>query len=323
MIKSINYPYFTVENSTIISGEDLKNLRKFYAPILGPNAIILYEYLRDLAINEGSEMAFHDYDSMTYMLKLSIKELNDARIMLEAVSLLSTYIDEMNRKTFFVVEKPLDGKGFKMNLILANKLLNIVGKQNFERLVGRPKNRSLARAINLYDSSARYEDVFDTGEDFSLLDDNNHDEDLNVNTQELNVLVQEKIDLNTFEYPNIYEAILKTDSREFFGQIQGQIPTNNIIELIKNSRLAGFSDPCINLILFYANEVNGKINFNYVNQIIRDLIKKEIFLFEPLENYIDKLIRSRNDVVVSRKDLYKATYLAGLNREDKLLDGSY
>ncbi|TQC51492.1 DNA replication protein DnaD [Mycoplasmopsis mucosicanis] len=324
MIKNIIYPYFTVENSSIIAGEDLKNLRKFYAPILGANAILLYEYLRDLAIHEGSDSGFHDYDSVTYMLKMSLKDLNEARIMLEAVSLLSTYIDNFNRKTFFIIEKPLDRKGFKTNLILANKLLKIVGKQNYDRLIGKDKNIPLTKTINLYDSSARYEDVFDADDDFSLLDiDDNHMNNKNINTQEMNTFVQEKIDLNTFEYRNIYEAILKTDSREFFGQIQGQIPTESIINLIKDSREVGFSDPCINLIFFYSSEVNGKINYQYVSKIIQDLIKKEIFLFEPLEIYIDSLIKHKNGGLVNRKDLYKATYLAGLKLGDSKYDGSY
>lgn len=100
MYKSITYPYFSVENSTIISGEDLKNLRKFYAPILGAHAILLYEYLRDLAIQDGNEIGFYDYDSITYMLKMDIKDVNNARTMLEALSLLTTYVDNRNRKTF-------------------------------------------------------------------------------------------------------------------------------------------------------------------------------------------------------------------------------
>ncbi|MBU4689662.1 DnaD domain protein [Mycoplasma zalophidermidis] len=322
MLKNIIYPYFTVENSSIIAGEDLKNLRKFYAPILGPNAILLYEYFRDLAINETNEVGFHDYDSITYMLKIDLKALNDARIMLESVSLLSTFIDEFNRKTLFVIEKPLDRKGFKLNLILANKLLNIIGKQNFERLIGKDRNHYLSKAKYLLEVSAGYQDVFNESEDYSLINDNSIDVNTqDLDTKEINIGVQEKIDLNTFEFPNIYEAILKTDSRVFFGQIQGQIATTKIIDLIKDSRSCGFSDPCINLIFFYANEVNGKINYQYVNKIIKDLIRKEIFSFEPLENYLDALIKMKNNVVVTKKDLYKATYLSNVTKEENIMDG--
>lgn len=210
-----------------------------------------------------------------------------------------------------------------MNLILANKLLKIVGKENYDRLINRKRNYKLARAIELLDSSARYEDVFDAGEDFDILSNSFEFNEEAMNTQVMNELVQEKIDLNTFEYPNVYEAILKTDSRSFFGQIQGQIPTAEIINLIKDASDKGFSYQCINLIFFYANEVNGKINYQYVKKIIKDLIAKNIYDFNPLEKYIDSLIRQRNNVIVSKKDLYKATYITSLERQQNDMNRSH
>lgn len=318
MLKNLNYPFFTIETTSFIASEDLKNLRKFYAPILGSNAIVLYEYLRDLAISGDQGSGFHDYDSITYMLKMNINELNDARIKLEAVSLLETHIDDLNRKTLFALEKPLDKKGIRLNSILANKLMKIIGKQNYDRLIGFDQQKLFRRAGRLYEITASYEDVFDTEEDLSLVEFINKPNNNPVDTVEISLSTQEKIDLNTFEFPNIYEAILKTDSRVFFSQIQGQIATTKIVDLIKEARTAGFSDPCINLVFYYANEMSGKIDFRYVNKIIKDLIKKELFVFEPLEKYLDSLMKNTKNFVVTKKDLYKATYYNLLEKAESI-----
>ncbi|WP_027120754.1 replication initiation and membrane attachment family protein [Mycoplasmopsis lipofaciens] len=317
MIQNIYYPFFTIQNKTTIAGSDLKNLRKFYAPILGSDAILLYEYFRDLYISNESETGFYDYDSLTYLLNMDVKRLNDARIKLESVSLISTFIDEMNKKTLFVIEKPLDSVGFKKNLILANKLINIIGKQNFERLAGKERNVYLSKAEHLFDASAKYDEVFDNDDIFNYYSSHEIDSS-SLNTQQINIEIQEKLDLNNFEFPNIYEAILKTDSRFFIPRLNGQIVSERIISLIKEARESGMTDPCLNLIFFYANEVNGKIVFNYIKKIVFDLIKKEIFSFELIEKYLDSLLKYKNNVAVSKKDLYKASYLESLKKTDDI-----
>ncbi|WP_029513152.1 DnaD domain protein [Mycoplasmopsis primatum] len=321
MLKSLNYPFFTVQNSASISSVDLKNLRKFYAPILGSEAILLYEYLRDLTHVETHEANFFDFDSFTYLLNMDIKVLNNARIKLESVALLNTLIDEYNRKTVFILEKPLDGVGFRKNLLLANKLIKTMGQQNFERLIGKEKNAYLAKAKYLLDASAKFDEVFDQDEDHAdSIDSYNSSDTLPFEldstrgeTQEINLFIQEKLDLNTFEYPNPYEAILKTDSRFFFSQISGQIPTGNIVDLIKFARSKGLSDSCINLVFYYAYETNDKINYSYVKKIVLDLINKKLFSFQHIEKHLDNLMGYKNRSTISKKELYKATYLKSLS----------
>lgn len=318
MLKNITYPIFKIQNSVSVTGSDLKNLRKFYAPILGSNAVLLYEYLRDLSYSESDDSGYYDYDSLTYLLNMDIKTLNDARIKLESVSLISTFIDEFNRKTYFVLERPLDSSSFKKNLILANKLIKIIGLQSFERLMGRERNLFLSKAKDLLDASAKYDEVFDQDNDLGFELASHEIDPSDISTTEINDEIEEKISLNTFEYPNPYEAILKTDSRYFYSQISGKLPTESIIEVIKDAREAQMSDPCINIILFYAYEMNNRINTLYVKKILCDLIKNNIFSFEAIEKYLDNLVKLKNKVLVTKKDLYKATYLENLKKEDNL-----
>ncbi|ADV34089.1 hypothetical protein [Mycoplasmopsis fermentans] len=316
MLKNIPYAFFRIKHSSSVSGEDLKNLRKFYAPILGSDAILLYEYLRDLSFSQSPETGFYDYDSLTYLLNMDVNKLNQARIKLESVSLISTFIDEFNRKTLFVIEKPLDNTGFKKNLILANKLISIIGSKNFERLVGRERNIYLSKASNLLDASASFEEVFpEPSEELTITFSHEVDSSM-IKTQEIVEEIQTKLSLNTFDYPNPYEAILKTDSRYFYSQISHKIPRQSVLDLIKESRAAGLGDPCLNLVFFYSNEINNCINTNYVGKIIKDLIKKEIFSFEAIENYLDDILKVKNRIAVSKINLYKATYLESLQRED-------
>ncbi|MBZ4195593.1 DnaD domain protein [Mycoplasma tauri] len=316
MLKKLHYPFFTVQLNTAINGEDLKNLRKFYAPILGSNSILLYEYLRDLTNISSYESGIFDFDSLTYLLNMDIKILNDARIKLESVALLSTLIDEYNRKTVFVLEKPLDSSGFRKNLLLANKLIQTMGKQNFERLMGKEKNAFLSKAKYLLDASAKFDDVFasDNNLDCEFSNSSMYEIDSrDVDTSEINFFIQEKLDLNTFEFPNPYEAILKTDSRFFFSQVSGQIPDENIVNLIKYNRSMGFHDSSINLIFYYTYESNGKIIYSYVKKVLSDLLNKNKITFEDVEKQLDLLFGNKNKSVLGKKELFKATYLQSLS----------
>ncbi len=326
MLKNIRYPFFKIKKEKGISGEDLINLRKFYTPILSTNAILLYEYLRDLSYDVINEKGMYDYESLTYLLGMNLEALNDARIKLESLSLLSTFIDEINHATIFLMEKPLDAITFKKNVLLSNKLSKIIGKKRFEHLLGENKvSLKMTNSHYLENVSAKYNDVFDENEELACLKEvlqeaKEVDHSLLGDTTEINLDIQEKLDLKNFEYDNPYEAILKTDSRYFFSQISYQIPTEGIIELIKEARQAGMIDPCINLVFFYAQEVNGKINLNYVKKIILDLIKKEVISFIALEKHLDIIMKDKNKTAVSKKDLYKLSYFENLQKSNILGD---
>lgn len=318
MISHIQYHYFSIGSTTDIHGEDLKNLRTFYTPILGSDAILLYEYLRDLYVNNTQEAGYYDYENLCTLLSMSQKQLNDARIKLESVSLLSTFIDEYNRKTMFMLDKPLNKQGFRSNLLLANKLTKIIGRQNFDKLLGLERNIYLTKTKYLVDVSAKYDDVFNIQDDLLINNLQKNDkaelDSSQLTTSEINVALQEKLELNSFQYPNPYEAILKTDSRFFYSQLTGQFPSLNIINLIKNCRDNTFNDPCINLIFYYAYESNNKIVYAYVDKIVKDFIKKGIDNFENIEKYLDQMLKAKNGSLISKKDLYKATYYQNLAR---------
>ncbi|WP_338822522.1 DnaD domain protein [Mycoplasmopsis felifaucium] len=313
MIKSLNYPFFQVQFSSSINGEDLKNLRKFYAPILGSDAILLYEYLRDLAIEPQNPTNFNDFHSLTYLINMDIDKLNEARIKLESVSLISTMIDEFNKKTLFIIEKPLDKAGLKKNIFLGNILTNAIGKHNYENLVGKDNNLYLAKLPYYSDVSAKLDDVF-INESLISNFHNSHQADSQESTQELMIEMQEKIKFDEYDFINPYEGILTLESRVFYSQITRKVPSLAITELIKEIKSRGLNDSCINLVFYYAFEVNGTINFNYVKKILLDFISKGEFIFENIEKQLDNLIKFKNKTYVSKKDLYKSTYIEHLKK---------
>ncbi|VEU75703.1 DnaD domain-containing protein [Mycoplasmopsis maculosa] len=310
MKKNINYPFFKVHINGHINSEDFKNLRKFYSPILGSNAILLYEYLKDLGSADNNEFGFYDYDSLTYLLNMEIEKINEARIKLESVSLLSTMVDELDRKTVFIIEKPLDRNSVKKNAFIGNQLIKIMGKMNFEHLLGKEKSIIINKARHLVDISAKFEDVF-------ISDDSPYDlEEVNSNlteTKEINKYIQEKIQFDTFKYSNLYESILKDDSRVFYSRMIGEEPSSNIVTLIKESRNNDFNDPCINLVFYYAFEANGKINSLYAEKIIQSLIDNKIIKFETVEKYLDDIASKKCKNFVNKKQLYKAIYVQNIN----------
>ncbi|MBD4756197.1 DNA replication protein DnaD, partial [Xanthomonas citri pv. citri] len=82
--------------------------------------------------------------------------------------------------------------------------------------------------------------------------------------------------------------------RFFFSQVSGQIPTESIVNLIKFSKNNNLSDSCINLVFYYAYDVNGRINYTYVKKIITDLINKKMFSFAQVEKHLDNLQGFKN-----------------------------
>ncbi|MGY5139718.1 replication initiation and membrane attachment family protein [Mycoplasmopsis gallinarum] len=325
MAKNIIYPYFTIEIPEGISGEDLRTLRKLYTPLLNPDAIILYEYLRDLAINTNEGVGFFDYDSLARWLCISVERLNQAREKLESVCLISTFIDKQNRKTVFHIARPLSNLAFKKNIMLSNHLLSQVGLADFQRFLNLHEQKRNSKTQYLEETSAKYQDVFEefmpdfSQNGLSELKQALKKPSRNITIENEQSKKQETL-FETFDYKNPYEAILKTEAKKFYSQISALLITNEVDEAIANARFNAFDDASINLISFYVSEISkskGKFSSKYFVSILNDLVNKEINSFDALEEYLDRVWKNKYQVSISKKELYKSAYLESLNNPEE------
>jgi replication initiation and membrane attachment protein len=122
-------------------------LHHLYQPIIGVQATALYSVL----ITEYSVMKEFNLDinhlRLTKLLQISLEQLNDARIKLEAMGLLKVYIDKNSPEVNYCYEilKPLDPDVFFNNLQFNELILTKLESYDYERT----KFMFLPRTINL------------------------------------------------------------------------------------------------------------------------------------------------------------------------------
>ncbi len=227
---------FVVVNKTVLQ-EDRKLLISLYQPLIGSTAISLYYTLWTYL--DQFEMMSNEYTHTTLLnnMMITINEMNDARVKLEAIGLIKTYVRE-DSITNFVYElySPLSAKEFLTNPVLNIALKNAVGITEFERIVEYFKLPN----INL----KKYNDITHKFSDIFLWNES-HDRSIDVlnlrNKNKGKITIISKIDLATI-FNLIPDDILNhksitRDMRDYITKIAYIYNYDNeaMVELIRNS----------------------------------------------------------------------------------------
>lgn len=124
---------YTVNMSQPFSAYDQKLLTLFYQPLIGTVAMSLYMTL--WADAERGEEPFNHYHLMN-VLSLPLKPIFEARISLEAIGLVRTYVKDQGNDRAFMYElaPPLDAKGFFEDPLLSTFLFSKIGEQAYRNL---------------------------------------------------------------------------------------------------------------------------------------------------------------------------------------------
>ena len=127
---------FIVVNKTVLHNSDRKILNLLYQPLVGNTAISLYftlwSYLEkyELMSNEWA----HNH-ILTNMM-ITVNEFDDARVKLEALGLLKTYVKKGNINSYvYELYSPLSASSFINNPLLSTALFNNIGKVEYEKLI--------------------------------------------------------------------------------------------------------------------------------------------------------------------------------------------
>ena len=125
--------HFKITLPNVLSTNERQILTLFYQPLTGAEAISLYLTLWA----EGE----HDVDEMTHyylmnVLSMSIKQVFEARIALEAIGLLRTYRKSTNDSRQFIYElvPPLDANSFFNDPLLSMFLFSKIGEYPYRKL---------------------------------------------------------------------------------------------------------------------------------------------------------------------------------------------
>ncbi|MBQ9181964.1 MAG: DnaD domain protein [Bacilli bacterium] len=151
---------FIVLNSTILNDNDRKLLIMLYQPIIGSDAISLYftlwTYLDKTEII-SKEWTHHHLISSMHM---SLNDLLNARIKLEAIGLLKTYQKKEHQVEYlYELYSPLSAKEFFESPLLYSALENNIGKIEFQNVIEYFKIPKIDKS-SYVDVSQKFKDVF-------------------------------------------------------------------------------------------------------------------------------------------------------------------
>jgi len=135
---------YIVVNKTILTDNDRKLLINLYEPIIGSSATSLYLTLWcDLDKLELMSKDFNHHHLMT-ILKLSLNDIIEAKVALEAVGLIKSYYKKGENVNSYIYElySPLSAHEFFHHPILNVVLYNNIGVNEYEILTNRYKKPS-------------------------------------------------------------------------------------------------------------------------------------------------------------------------------------
>ncbi|KUH47646.1 hypothetical protein [Mycoplasmopsis meleagridis] len=302
MDKRLTYSNFKIQYINSISGDDLKNLRKFYSPLLSSDAILLYEHLRDVSIETNKDDFYFDFNNLVFLLNIKLENLNKARRCLESLSLLSTYQDNFRQITVFELEKPLNSIQFSKNKDLCKQLVKKIGNNMFNKLINKTKN--IIDTGELSDISASFEDIFN--------DENTSEEEMNNFYEEL--VVSKNIDDNVL-INNLYEATLKETPATYYYHLTNIKPTYFFINVFNKYKELGLINPIINLTLYYLSDMYLKIDCDIFNDTLNKIYNSKIDNFEKAEQFLDQIYVDTMGKTFIKKTLWKAAYTNQINNK--------
>ena len=151
---------FIVTNKTVLNNNDLGILLTLYQPLVGNDSISLYytlwSYL-DKAELLSNEWTHHH---LLTNMQITINEIDDARVKLEAIGLLKTYLKKGNINNYiYELYSPMSASEFINNPVLATALYNAIGKLEYEKIINFYKIPNL-NLRGYEDITKNFSDVF-------------------------------------------------------------------------------------------------------------------------------------------------------------------
>lgn len=149
---------FEIINNSLLNGEDTRVLNLLYQPIIGSDALVLYQHLQ---ANELEYQHPTRHFLLQDLINISINDLYQARKKLEAIGLFKTYVRKKDEGYHYVycIQNVLNPREFLSDDILSLLLLDKVGEKRFEWLVSlfKPRNAAIDDYLEI---TSKYTEVF-------------------------------------------------------------------------------------------------------------------------------------------------------------------
>lgn len=150
---------FVVVNKTVLQ-DDRKILVSLYEPLIGALAINLYNTLWTYLDHLELISTEFTHNTLLNTMMITVNEMMDARLKLEGMGLLKTYVKKGSVNSFiYELYSPMSAREFLNNPILGTALFNALGRVEYERRVEFFKIPTI-NLKNYEDVTAKFSDIF-------------------------------------------------------------------------------------------------------------------------------------------------------------------
>lgn len=252
---------YRVKMNGVITSFDQKVATMLYQPLMGANCLAVYQTL--LAEVEENRLwsKEHAHTQLLNMLSLSLKDFFDARIKLEGLGLLKTYVQTENEDRRFVYEvmPPLSPAQFFNDGLLNIYLYSKIGARQYNRLRQFFADDAFSET-NFKEVTCAFQDVFEA---FHM----NEVANIKVENEELfakNRPKEIELDAKNFDFQTFYQVLSPNLVRRsaITKEVELTILNMNSIYGTLEKEMANF--------LYRALNADGSISCELLRKIIRD-----------------------------------------------------
>lgn len=321
------YGNFIIQKGEELTSLDSENLSKFYLPLIGAHAIVLYNFLAQKVQNNHTFYAPFEIPTLWKLLHMEYATFDKAKRELEALGLIKTYLNHQSATTQFWLKRPLNHQEVLENRVLSNELKHHLGKELFEDLVKEQVVHKVKTNQYIEDRSANFFDLFGHWEEEKPA--KTHElliEQGKINQFNLEKIAPKKVILNTSlsfsenQYINEYDALCSLNYTEFFKYLEGFSLNNEDLNVLEEYHNKFNDSKILNLVLLISRFSHKHISLKQVKSFLNELYKKGVHEFALVENYLDgKLLNTKKyNKALEKKNSAKMYYLKyqGLNQND-------
>ncbi|MCM3692139.1 replication initiation and membrane attachment family protein [Neobacillus niacini] len=197
---------YLVTSSGLLHEYDRKVLTFLYQPLIGSTCVSLYMTLwAELEENRlWSESSTHHL--LMNLLSVNLKDIYEARLNLEGIGLLKTYVksDESGRSFIYELHPPLNPEQFFLDGMLNIYLYRKIGKNHFSRLKRFFSDKQKPLEEDYVEVTRAFQDVFASATPGSLQYMQEHSEELEAEPKQEFIGRQDQkpiqIDTSSFDF---------------------------------------------------------------------------------------------------------------------------
>ncbi|MEH7248778.1 DnaD domain protein [Neobacillus niacini] len=224
---------YSVTSNGLLHEYDRKVLTFLYQPLIGSTCLSLYMTLwAELEENRlWSESSTHHL--LMNLLSINLKDIYEARLKLEGIGLLKTYVksDESGRSFIYEMNPPLNPEQFFLDGMLNIYLYRKIGKNHFARLKRFFSDKQKPVDEDYLEVTRAFQDVFASATPGSLQYMQDHSEELEAEVNQEFIGRQDQktiqIDTNTFDFDMLLAGLNES-------LVPQKALTNKVKEVISN-----------------------------------------------------------------------------------------